>query len=690
MSEVKPRSAHYPYIDGLRAIAVISVILYHLKDSYLPGGFSGVDVFFVISGFVVSLSMANFQGRNFFTFVTTFYARRMKRILPALLFCVLLTALVSAMFIPGSWLSDTNQRAGLYALFGLSNFVLAATGNDYFSPKTDFNPFTHTWSLAVEEQFYFVFPILFFVWVAFKNLRWLSTGLFVTGLVASLIWASQFSAGRETSMFYMLAPRFWELAAGVLLYQAMARYKTIHAHRPATLASSAGVLLGLALIACAAVISVPAKFPFPGAVLPVIGLLCVIAFGHGRTGGVLMGALSHRIPVFIGKISYSLYLWHWAVFVLFRWTVGLETIPTQIAALVLCVCMALLSYRFIELPLRHGGWLSRMPNYAVMALGLVVLAGSYKAYLLTLTYQPQLTQSTVSQHPLDWYPYGRESSAASPGCVPLPVAKNVNGNLVLVYSRGGCDKPATWNFKLFVVGDSHAMAYVPMLTQLVMDTGVEVHLYNNGGCPFMSFQTIRETEQCKQNSIGSLNDIAAQAQGNDVVFLPSLRLARFADQYAHFSRTKTMNEMFGPEAVAGRTSLEANAPDYLAPVLATGAKVVFEAPKPIFEITPFRCSDWFNRSNAACKYGDAVSKKQLEEYRQPVTELMSRLAEKVPAISVWDPLPTLCPDTECHTLATNGRPLFFDADHVSGYGNMLLTPDFQRFISNLKQQHAGN
>lgn len=118
--------------------------------------------------------------------------------------------------------------------------------------------------------------------------------------------------------------------------------------------------------------------------------------------------------------------------------------------------------------------------------------------------------------------------------------------------------------------------------------------------------------------------------------------------------------------------------------------MVFEAPKPIFEITPFRCSDWFNRSNAACRYGDAVSKKQLEEYRQPVTELMSRLAQKVPAISVWDPLPTLCPDTECHTLATNGRPLFFDADHVSGYGNMLLAPNFQQYVSRLKQQQAGN
>lgn len=116
-----PRLTHYPYIDGLRAIAVIAVIAYHLQASLLPGGFAGVDVFFVISGFVVSLSMASFQGHNFFSFVTTFYARRIKRIMPALLVCILVTGVVSALFIPDSWLSDSNQKTGQFALVGLSN-----------------------------------------------------------------------------------------------------------------------------------------------------------------------------------------------------------------------------------------------------------------------------------------------------------------------------------------------------------------------------------------------------------------------------------------------------------------------------------------------------------------------------------------------------------------------------------------
>ncbi|BAP46048.1 O-antigen acetylase [Pseudomonas sp. StFLB209] len=682
MTSPAQRQVHYPYIDGLRAIAVIAVILYHLKDSYLPGGFAGVDVFFVISGFVVSSSMANFQGRHFFTFVTTFYARRMRRILPALLFCVLVTGLVSALFIPASWLSDSNEKTGLFALFGLSNFILADTGNAYFSPKTDFNPFTHTWSLGVEEQFYFVFPILFFVWVAFARLRWLSVGLFVAGLVASLVWAWGFAAGRETQMFYMLAPRFWELAAGVLCYQAMAYSGRVNSPRPATALSSAGVLLGLGLIGYALWVSQPAQFPFPGALPAVAGLLCVLVFGHGRQGDLLTGALSHWLPVAIGKVSYSLYLWHWPVFVLMRWTVGLESLPSQLAAVLLSTVLAVFSYRIIEVPLRRRPLLDRLPNLAVISLGLLALAGAWGGYKWTVKSQPQLTLNTVSQHPLDWYPYSRPHSDAAPGCVAQASDSLVAGNRVLSYSRGGCDRPVQWPFTLYVVGDSHAMAYIPMLSKLVMDTGVQVRLYNNGGCPFMSFQAIRESEACRANSLAALQDITGKVQAGDVLFMPSLRLSRFSDQFEHFARSKTMAEMFGEQAVSGRQRLEAEAPQWLAPLAEKGVRLVFEAPKPIFEIPPFRCANWFDHNNPICSYGRSVKRDEMQTYRQPVTEILGRLAGQMPAVSVWDPLPVLCPESDCQ-VERDGRPLFYDADHVSGHGNMLLAPDFEQFINRL-------
>ena len=215
------RRQYFPYIDGLRALAVLSVLVYHLNNQWLPGGFVGVDVFFVISGFVVSASVANCQGRGIGGFLIHFYARRIKRIFPALIVCLLVTAFLSALFIPEIWLSGINQQTGLYAFVGLSNFILADTGRDYFAPTTEFNPYTHTWSLGVEEQFYLVFPFLFFCWLSSRRGQRASLGLFAVGLVMSALIAAWQSVYSPTHAYLLTPRRFGEWAAGVGWYQAM-------------------------------------------------------------------------------------------------------------------------------------------------------------------------------------------------------------------------------------------------------------------------------------------------------------------------------------------------------------------------------------------------------------------------------------------------------------------------------------
>ncbi len=137
-------------IDGLRAIAVLSVVLYHLEDTLLPGGFTGVDVFFVISGYVISKSLASSDTTSIRAFLLGFYKRRMLRILPALLVCLMVTSVVTAIFIPDGWLSRLNNWTGLWAFFGVSNFYLVHAADGYFTGGIPFNPFIHTWSLAVE------------------------------------------------------------------------------------------------------------------------------------------------------------------------------------------------------------------------------------------------------------------------------------------------------------------------------------------------------------------------------------------------------------------------------------------------------------------------------------------------------------------------------------------------------------
>jgi len=145
-----------PDVDGLRAIAVLSVMIYHLNSAFLPGGFVGVDVFFVISGFVVTSSLVAGRSASLPAFVGEFYARRLARIVPALVLALVVSAFAATLFIPEAWLSSLSERTAQYAFFGLSNWVMQANSDFYFAPRAEFNPYVQTWSLGVEEQFYLI------------------------------------------------------------------------------------------------------------------------------------------------------------------------------------------------------------------------------------------------------------------------------------------------------------------------------------------------------------------------------------------------------------------------------------------------------------------------------------------------------------------------------------------------------
>ena len=155
------RESYFAYIDGLRAVSIIAVVLFHLDARLLPSGFAGVDVFFVVSGFIISGSLHDRRFSGFFDLFTTFYARRFRRIVPALLFMLIITCALTVLFVPQGFAPSGDLReVASSAFFGFSNIRLAFS-TDYFFPRAEYDPFTHTWSLAVEEQFYVIFPVLY-------------------------------------------------------------------------------------------------------------------------------------------------------------------------------------------------------------------------------------------------------------------------------------------------------------------------------------------------------------------------------------------------------------------------------------------------------------------------------------------------------------------------------------------------
>lgn len=677
----RDRHAYFPYIDGLRAIAVLSVLAYHLHSAWLPGGFAGVDVFFVISGFVVSASVGRHPRGAPHRFFLYFLSRRIQRIAPALLACLLVTCLAATLFIPDAWLSGNSQETGRYAFFGFSNLILSRNANSYFSPISEYNPYTHTWSLGVEEQFYLLFPLLFWVWTLGGRWRHGAVALAIAAMVASLAYAVQVQPIVPLHAFYLLPARLWELATGVLLYQVMAlcgRRFDHEATEPHKLWRTLLGTVGLALVAFALVSAKTERFPIPDAFAAVIGTLLLLGGLHQQpVASPLVRFLTLRPVRAVGAISYSLYLWHWPVVVLFRWTVGLDQPSHQVAAIALSFALATLSWRFIENPVRRSVWVRNLPRIAVVAGGLVVLYAGTQAFRAIDHKQPEWSLSTVARHAGDWYPT-RLSSKQAPGpCgVGAPGVAAVGEGVRISYVRATCAQPISAP-AVFAIGDSHAMAFGSMFADYMRDTGAPVTLYNNAGCPLLSFQAGSEvTPRCQASIEAVLADVLPRLKAGDVVFLPSLRMPRLVDQWIRYPHTAVVSAWLSPEAATTRAKAVVEGRALLARLSATGASIVMEAPNLLLNAPLYRCADPWTRTNPMCVGGPAVDRWEIESLRAPMVATITAAMEGIPRTSMFDPFTIMCAEGERCDGYRDGRPLFFDGDHVSAFGGRLLLAPF--------------
>ena len=663
---------YFPYIDGLRAVSIIAVVLFHLDPRLLPAGFGGVDIFFVVSGFIVSGSLHGYKAPSFLALVGLFYARRFRRIVPALVLMLVTTTIAVTIFVPPSWIGDNIKRTAIPAFFGLSNFRLAK-GDDYFSPQAEFNPFTHTWSLGVEEQFYVVFPFLIFLLMrGGRTMHASMVGLLALCMLSfafGFIEPSLFSG----STFYSSLSRFWEIGAGVLLYAALARYGLFEA-RPMPLPEiSIATYLGALLIACGLVVGSPQTYPVPGAILPVAGALLVIFGLQGREPMSPVGKLlSSRVAVAIGLISYSLYLWHWPVFTMFRWTAGFSTPAQKLVALAIAVALALVSYFFVETPLRISPWL-RPPRRAIPAGLLAVMLLGWGADRL-FAHTKHLSATRVVAEQADWFP-GFETRNDT-GCRVRWRPRSLERGYVTETERLNCDG-ADATAKIFVVGDSHALSYFTLLADYTKATRRPAASYHVPGCQFVHL--IPSVSRCEGVFDAVLNDIRQQVKAGDVIFMTSLRVPRFRSQW-DVDRTDVAGAWRQVVATSDLGFDQALA--VIEKLNVPGVHFVFELPKPIFPTPLFRCSDWFNHSNPSCRDGTELDRAYLLQYRQPVLDFAEKLKRRVRGFTTWDPFPVLCPDMTC-SMWKDGKPLFYDGDHLSAYANRLLLADFTQKIAQL-------
>ena len=333
---------YIPKIDGLRAIAVIMVLLFHLEPEFFKGGFVGVDVFFVISGFVITNSLIRrFDG---FTsprqFLSDFYMRRVRRILPGLCFCLIGTFILVLLLVPSNPSKPFLEYmlTGIFAIFGFSNLLLARQSVDYFGDLTEFNPFLQTWSLGVEEQFYLIMPLLFvlsFMLNGKELRRSIMTMLLIVGALTTYSFASFLGDDIFGTNYFLITSRGWEISVGVLLALTMSLRKINFLDLK--ISQFIDLICILLLILC--------MFSH-GKVFMILGVISALFICASRSNSRF---LSNKYLLLIGKASFSIYLWHWPVIWLARWIgIQVENPLNMIILLVFIIFIGFLSYVYIE------------------------------------------------------------------------------------------------------------------------------------------------------------------------------------------------------------------------------------------------------------------------------------------------------------------------------------------------------
>lgn len=493
-----------PDIQGLRAIAVLAVLLDHAGVPFVAGGYVGVDVFFVISGFLITSQLVERLAQTGRVGFADFYARRARRILPAALVVVLLSVIGALIWMPPLLLPQALREAIASAVY-VPNYLFASQGTDYLTVASP-SLFQHYWSLGVEEQFYLVWPALLgLLWlVARGRPRVLSValGVIVAGSLALCIVET---AQDQPWAFFPLWTRAWELGAGALLAVLITRAPTAFARVGGPVVGAVLGWAGLALIVAAAVgFSSATAFPGIAAALPVLGALLVIAGGSGgaRRGPVLL--LGTSPAQFLGRISYSLYLVHWPILILAAAAVGPYGVLSDWAPPLLAVGaipVAWLLNRLVEEPARRPGFLVRArPRASLLAAGLgtALVAGLAAAVLVA-----------ASLHPLD---AGRLVAVTRPSAPPTPTAV-VPSNLEPALQRAADDNPALYDDgcqvgytpsvphpcffgtaggeRVVLFGDSHAAQWFPALRRIAGRDDFQLETQTKSACPSVDAQLQR-------------------------------------------------------------------------------------------------------------------------------------------------------------------------------------------------------
>jgi peptidoglycan/LPS O-acetylase OafA/YrhL len=614
-------------IQGMRGLAVLLVACFH-AGMPLSGGFVGVDVFFVISGFVITGLLLRRWTDSGRLDLRGFYVRRMRRLLPALAVVLCATSLASILIEPPNGQQQATAKTALAAVALAANIIIPRLNDDYFAPESSTNPLLHTWSLSAEEQFYLVFPAVLLIGLALTRSRsgTLAPMLIIGGLSAGsltvLVWTASSPVPEGwlklvLHPFYSSITRAWEFGAGAVVALAAAPLGRCN---PAIVGW--GGVAGFAAVACAA-LSIPTPMTGPALVFPVAGTMLMLAAGL-QPLSLVARALSSRPLVALGDLSYSWYLWHWPAIVFGR-LLAPATGWMPVACAAASLAPAFLSYRFVENPIRfsarlHGrslaGWLTAAAALPILFAG-------------TLGFGARLGWGQ------DWA-LGSHSVLRR-GCEA--------GDFDPVRCRWSV--PAAQG-TILLLGDSQSWAIADGLIPAAADLGLETIVASQNGCPFLSPPTapgqppplkpwcrVRNAEVLR---FATTHPVRIAVIANRSLEYPSLSEAAWRAGFSAVIRA----------------------------LRSSGAGVVLISPTPLADEQSRRLS--LLGKSSPDRFTALDHHRDLHRHTK---ELERRIADENSGTIVFDPATVLCDDRRC-AVARDGIQLYSDRNHLSRSGALLL------------------
>ena len=638
-----------PDLDGLRGLAILMVVVYHAFPTLRTGGFVGVDVFFVISGYLITqIVIAGLRARKFK--LADFYRRRVRRIVPGLLVVMAACCLVGWLILLPGELEWFSRSLAWCALF-LANIFFATTGG-YFARAAELSPLLHLWSLGVEEQFYIAWPLLLILGERLGITKRLLATL-IAGSLAISIWGGWYA---PTHYFYDPDSRAWELAAGGLLgaWQIDVHGRSVMASR-----SHACSILGLVLIIAGGFFW-SADIPIPGAwsLMPVCGATLLIS--AGVDAAVNRQFLACRPMLFLGRISYPLYLWHWPFFSFTRIILGHPAQPALAAIeCTIAVGAAYATYRWVEAPIRFGKNVRAAVPALLAAIACLAAVGGLLSHGWITGRLRGPTVAAWDEAVRDWHFPGETNFARHSGFTTANLPSRGPGKIVFI-------------------GDSHLQQYWPRVAWLVDNHAGSARsavFVTQAGCPMLPNVNVRgRGHNC--NELFNFAEVLSLQPDVDTVVFGAFWEDYFIGEYATakprprlYLVTDRSQETLAIDSPGTRIAF-AQFENVIEKLVSSGRRVFIVLSNPTsqlfdpifpprlrFSVTGFE--------RVPLESGPTVDVRPFETYVAPLMNTMREIAARTGA-HVVDPSSTLCKGFSCPATDADGLPRYIDSNHLRG------------------------